>query len=142
MAKDVKAKRVTNVIEDDYDGFKSSHEETRFVIVDAETGELLDDARGYGYRTPVSAYRGWSFVKKARENLKNVQKEEEDIQTWLASHPDISAALDDLLTSDTIAVTSKNVFVEWLHVLACNDELPVPEDAFWRYFRKKRNRSI
>lgn len=143
MAKDVKAKRVTKIIEDDYDGFQSSHEETRWVIVDAETGKLLDDARGYGYRTAVSAYKGWSFVKKTRENLKVVQEEEETIRTWLNEHPIISENLDDMLFHLIMinVPLSKNTFLEFLKELAGNEELPVPAETFFRYFRKERNRS-
>ena len=34
--------------------------ETRFCIVDANTGEMLDDAQGYGYKTAQKAYAGYS----------------------------------------------------------------------------------
>lgn len=143
MAKDVKAKRVTKTIEDDYDGFQSSHEETRWVIVDAETGKLLDDARGYGYRTAVSAYKGWSFVKKTRENLKAVQEEEKAIRTWLDKHPVISESLDEMLFHLIMmnAPLSKDTFFEFLKELTADEGLPVPAEAFFRYFRKERYRS-
>lgn len=37
----------------------------RYVIIDLETGEILDDANGWGYKTPQSAHRGFSYkVKK------------------------------------------------------------------------------
>lgn len=33
----------------------------RYVIVDIDTGEILDDAQGYGYRTAQKAYAGYNY---------------------------------------------------------------------------------
>ena len=35
--------------------------DSRFVIVDIETGEILDDAQGYGYKTAQKAYAGYNY---------------------------------------------------------------------------------
>ncbi|MGF7010589.1 hypothetical protein M2146_001113 [Lachnospiraceae bacterium PF1-22] len=49
----------------------SSCENPRFIVVDVETGEILADANGFGYRTPQKAkaafeysmyYQGYVFV--------------------------------------------------------------------------------
>lgn len=36
----------------------------RYVIINLETGEILDDANGWGYKTPQSAHRGFSYKLK------------------------------------------------------------------------------
>lgn len=33
----------------------------RFVIVDASTGAVLDDAQGYGYKTVEKAHKAWGY---------------------------------------------------------------------------------
>jgi hypothetical protein len=35
--------------------------EKRFCIISTETGEILDDAQGYGYRTPQKAYAAYRY---------------------------------------------------------------------------------
>lgn len=38
--------------------------EARYVIVDAATGEVLDDAQGYGYKSAQRAYAGFGYLTK------------------------------------------------------------------------------
>ena len=38
--------------------------EKRFVIIDATTGELLDDAQGYGFKTAQKAYASYGYKSK------------------------------------------------------------------------------
>ena len=43
----------------------------RYVLVDAETGLIADDARGYGYTSPEKAERGWRYkggIKFSRDD--------------------------------------------------------------------------
>ena len=35
--------------------------ENRFIIINEETGEVLDDAQGYGYKTEQSAHKASWF---------------------------------------------------------------------------------
>jgi len=50
-----------------------NHQE-RFVLMDDETGEIVDDAQGYGYKTVQGAYKAYRYKsltkneRKAREN--------------------------------------------------------------------------
>lgn len=38
--------------------------ETRYCIVSTETGEILDDAQGYGYKTARNAYAAYGYKGK------------------------------------------------------------------------------
>ncbi len=38
--------------------------ETRYVIVNQETGEIMDDARGYGYKSKQNAYACYGYKRK------------------------------------------------------------------------------
>ena len=42
--------------------------EKRFVLVDTETGEIIDDAQGCGYKTAQGAHRayGWKQTHRRR----------------------------------------------------------------------------
>jgi hypothetical protein len=44
----------------------------RFVVVDNETGEVLDDAQGYGYKTAQKAHVAWAY--KTRDKSKDAEK--------------------------------------------------------------------
>ena len=35
--------------------------EPRYIVIDAETGEILDDAQGFGYKTIGNAYRAYRY---------------------------------------------------------------------------------
>ena len=43
----------------------------RFIIVNIETGEVLDDAQGYGYKTAVNAYKAYGYKAKRPEKFLN-----------------------------------------------------------------------
>lgn len=55
-----------------------TYSEKRWVIVDAETGEILDDAQGYGYKSAAGAHRAFGYktaskeVKRRRETAKRL----------------------------------------------------------------------
>ena len=74
---------------DDY-----SSNETRYRIEDAETGEVLDDAQGYGYRTAQKAYAGYAY--KNRDKSKDRQKvaKKAKIQKWMKENKSFIHLMD------------------------------------------------
>lgn len=70
--------------------------EWRFVVVDVDTGEVLDNAQGYGYKTKQKAMAVWNY--KTRDKSKDAAKAEKRkrAKKWLKDHPDIRLTLDDL----------------------------------------------
>ena len=42
----------------------NKNHEKRYVIIDANTGELLDDAQGYGFKTAQKAYASYGYKSK------------------------------------------------------------------------------
>ena len=71
----------------------SSFRDERFVIIDAETREILDDAQGYGYKTVQNAHRSWAY--KNRDKSKDAEKKarSKHIREWMKKHRDF---IDDL----------------------------------------------
>ena len=42
----------------------SDKAERRYVIKDMESGEIVDDAQGYGYKSAQKAYAGWAYKRR------------------------------------------------------------------------------
>ena len=57
--------------------------EVRYCIVSTKTGEVLDDAQGYGYTTEQKAYAGYIF--KQKNDLKKI-KQKKHIKQWMEEH--------------------------------------------------------
>ena len=66
----------------------------RFVIIDKDTGELLDDAQGYGYKTAQKAHAAWSY--KTRDKSKDAEKaaRTRHIRKWMKENPGFVKAMD------------------------------------------------
>ena len=61
----------------------------RFVLIDKETGEIVDDAQGYGYKTEKKAYACWAYKNRDKELEKKVKK-------WMKSNKAIMRKIDHL----------------------------------------------
>ena len=58
--------------------------EKRFAIIDADTGELLDDAQGYGFKTAQKAYASYGYKSKLN-GRKPANKAV--IKAWIVNYP-------------------------------------------------------
>lgn len=70
--------------------------ETRFRIISTKTGEILDDAQGYGYKTAQKAYSGYLYKTRDRSKDKAKQAKKRHIQRWLKEHKDFAEAMDNV----------------------------------------------
>ena len=70
--------------------------ETRYIVVSKDTGEVLDDAQGYGYRTAQKAHAAYSY--KTRDKSKDAQfkAKQRHIEQWLKEHKDFSNLMDTI----------------------------------------------
>lgn len=67
----------------------------RFVIVSECTGEVLDDAQGYGYKSKRNAYAAYSYKSMSKSERKQKFAKERRIQNWLKEHKSFVRMLDD-----------------------------------------------
>ena len=67
---------------------------TRYVIVDKDTGNVLDDAQGYGYKTRQKAYSAYGY--KHRDKNKDAEKaaKRNVIKKWMKEHKDFVNTMD------------------------------------------------
>lgn len=55
------------------ESYKANDYETRFRLVNKDTGEIIDDAQGYGYRTVQGCYKA-IYYKRNRGTIKSDEK--------------------------------------------------------------------
>lgn len=66
----------------------------RYCIVSTETGEILDDAQGYGYKTIQKAYAAYAY--KTRDRSKDKEKADRDrhIRKWMKENRSFVRMMD------------------------------------------------
>ena len=74
----------------------SSRYDERFIVVEAETSEILDDANGYGYKSVRNARAAWSYKTrdKSKDDEINAKFIKQMLKEWNLK-PDFTAG--DLL---------------------------------------------
>ena len=72
----------------------SNYSDTRFVVVNAETGEIVDDAQGYGYKTIQGAYKAWAYKTRDRSKEADKKKRRQQIKSFLKEHKGLADAIE------------------------------------------------
>ena len=81
---------------------KSEGYKNPYIIVDTETGEVLDDAQGYGYKTIKKAYAAYFWKNRTPEQKKQYEQLTKNIKAWLKHHKSFINLLDTYaLDTDT-----------------------------------------
>lgn len=73
MTKKVKAKKVSNL-------------DHPWIIVDEDTGEILDDAQGYGYRTAQKAHAAYAYRHRTPSQKKRSKNNKKKAKEWWTRH--------------------------------------------------------
>lgn len=74
----------------------------RFVVIDTETGECIDNAQGYGYKSAKKALSAYGYKARMRkESIKRVEdrrkwKITKNVQGWIEDHQEFVAYLEIL----------------------------------------------
>ncbi|MDE6730412.1 MAG: hypothetical protein K2J71_06515 [Oscillospiraceae bacterium] len=71
--------------------------ETRYVIINSDTGEVFDDAQGYGYRTSQKAYAAFNWKKKSPEEHAEQELKKKEVREWCKKHPSVVRQMEDVL---------------------------------------------
>lgn len=70
--------------------------DNRYVIVDAQTQNILDDANGYGYKSKENAHRCWSYKSRPKEKQDELNKKYEAVIKWIDKNKKIIDKLDNM----------------------------------------------
>lgn len=78
-----------------YDKDLSSLGNPRYVVINSSTGEVLDNAQGYGYKTKRNAYAAWAYKhpSSSKPKFDIVRKK---VQKWIDEHYDFAEALREI----------------------------------------------
>jgi hypothetical protein len=69
----------------------SSNFDKRYVVVDEATGEVVDDAQGYGYKSAQNAHRAHPYTSMPPKKKRQRDAAKRRVQRW-CSAPRIHAA--------------------------------------------------
>ena len=76
------------------DGTLSTETDKRYVIIDTLTGEVLDNAQEYGYKSERKAYASYSYKTRDKSRDKEKALKASQIKKWLDENKDFSEALE------------------------------------------------
>lgn len=66
----------------------------RYIVIDAESGLVLDDAQGYGYKTVKNAHRGYAYQRRTPEERAQHVAKMERVKSWIKQHEDIETRVE------------------------------------------------
>jgi hypothetical protein len=72
----------------------SSNYDKRYVVVDEATGEVLDDAQGYGYKSAQNAHRGYSYKSMPPKKKRQRDAVKRQVEHWCGEHEEFMAHVD------------------------------------------------
>ena len=68
--------------------------ETRWAVFNKETGEKLDDAQGYGYKSKRNAIVAWKYKNRTPAQKKASTEKRKKILNWLKEHREFAKWMD------------------------------------------------
>lgn len=74
----------------------SSGRDKRYVVVDKNTQEIVDDAQGYGYRSPQKAYAAYAYKHRDKSKDKEKAAKAKKIRIWMKEHKDFVKLMDQI----------------------------------------------
>lgn len=73
----------------------SNFYDKRYVVVDIATGEILDDAQGYGYKSIKNAYSAYAYKNRDKSKDKEKAAKKKLIHKWMKKHKSFVDSISD-----------------------------------------------
>ena len=74
----------------------SNHKGKRYIVVDKNTGEVLDNAQGYGYKSIRNAYAAYGYKNQDPEKEKEKRAKREHIRKWMKENAGFVHLMDGI----------------------------------------------
>lgn len=90
----------------------SSSYDKRYVVVDEATGEVLDDAQGYGYKSAQNAHRAYSYKSLPPKKKRRREAVKRQVERWCAGHEEFMQHIEQAMfyaLKDGQSVTEEDV---------------------------------
>lgn len=68
--------------------------DTRYVVIDKNTRQVLEDAQGYGFKSKQKAYACYAYVTRDKSKDKEKEAKKKHIQTWMQEHHEFMDTLE------------------------------------------------
>ena len=75
----------------------SNNYDKRYVIVDEATGEVLDDAQGYGYKSAHNAHRAYSYKSMPPKKKRQREVAKRQVERGCAEHEEFMQHVDQAM---------------------------------------------
>lgn len=75
----------------------SRNYDKRYVVVDEATGEVLDDAQGYGYKSAHNAHRAYSYKSMPPKKKRQREAVKRQVERWCAGHEEFMAHMEQAM---------------------------------------------
>jgi hypothetical protein len=72
----------------------SEGHDRRSVVVDAATGEVIDDAQGYGYQTAPNAHRARAYTSMSPPKKQQRDTVKKGVRRWCQKHSEFMADIE------------------------------------------------
>ena len=111
---------------------KKYRDKKRYIAVNKQTYDIIDDAQGYGYKDVHGAYKAVYY----KQNYKKIKDEKKKVENWWNDHKEFRLRWEDILwyaTEDNTKVT-KDDFIRELKEYNINiDSLPCDIKYLMKY---------
>lgn len=74
--------------------YLSMGDESRYIIINSETGEVLDDAQGYGFKTAQKAIACWNYKNIDKDKMAEREVKRNVIRKWMKEHKSFIKLMD------------------------------------------------
>ena len=74
----------------------STDYENRYVVQDADTKEILDNAQEYRYKSIQKAYAAYNYKNRNKSKDKEKQKKRREFKIWMKEHADFVKLMDPI----------------------------------------------
>ena len=68
----------------------------RYIVVDIQTGEVLDDAQSYGYKSVKNAYSAFAYKTRDKSKDKEKKQKELKIKSWMSKNKGFVRLMDQI----------------------------------------------
>lgn len=84
----------------------------RYVVIEADSGAILDDAQGYGYKSAQKAHRAYAYKSMSPDKRRQRVALERAVSVWCGKHPEFMRDVERSMfyaLKDGDALTEKDV---------------------------------
>ena len=101
-------------------------------VVDFETGEIIDDAQGYGYKSQQKAAKaGWWKFKGGKGKTKN---EEKTVKLWMSNNAKYVEEYENIVISNFKELPNEKELEKLLYL---KTGIRIPSISYFKYFKIK-----